>query len=115
LSSIDILRRIAMKLLEDPMVLDVKFLRTKVRAILMGEFVLDIYYNAATGRYSFTLLRGSRRLMTWDNAPHHITIPTFPHHFHDVDGRIKPSDLSGDPFIDIGKVLTKIRHFIGQA
>ena len=96
------------------MVLRVEFLGTKVRAILRGGYVFDIYYNVSTGRYSFTLLKGSKRVMGWDNAPHHIDVPTFPHHLHDVDGHVRPSDLTGDPLTDIDRVLREIRRVISH-
>ena len=111
-SSAQVLRQIASRLLGEPMVLRVEFLWTKVRAILSGGYVLDIYYNVSTGRYSFTLVKGSKRIMGWDNAPHHVGISTFPHHFHDVDGQVRPSDLTGDPLTDIEKVLDRLRAFL---
>ena len=48
-SSSQVLRQIAIRLLGEPMVLRVEFLGTKVRAILRGGHVLDIYYYVILG------------------------------------------------------------------
>jgi len=93
-------------------VIRVAFLRTKIRAYLRHGFILDIFYNASTGRYSFTVVRGAKRIMGWDNAPHHVHVVTYPHHFHDINGSIKPSDLAGNPLIDIEKVLKRLEELI---
>lgn len=111
-SSVEVLRLIAIRLLREPVVLSVRFLETKVRAVLKDSFILDIYYNAATKKYSYTLLKEDRRIAGWNNAPHHIRVSTHPHHFHDVDGCVKPSNLAGDPLADVDKVLEEVKRII---
>lgn len=78
---------------------------TKVRAYLVGGYILDIYYNQTLGKYGYTLIKEDRRVIGWDNAPHHIKVETYPHHFYDIDGSIKPSNLSSDPLKDLDSVM----------
>ena len=113
MSTSHVLERLADRLRGHPLVIRVAFLRTKIRAYLRHGFILDIFYNMSTGRYSFAVIRGARRIMGWDNAPHHVDVATYPHHFHAIDGSIKPSDLVGNPLVDIEKVLRKLEEFIG--
>jgi hypothetical protein len=64
------------------------------------------------GKYSYTLMLGTHRMLGWDNAPHHPTIPTFPHHVHYPDGTIAPSKLNGDPNHDLEHVEQAIQEFL---
>ena len=107
-----ILKKIAKKLLDYDVVVRVEFLGTKVRAYLVEKYVLDVYYNQTLGKYSYTLIKDNRRVIGWDNAPHHVKVETSPHHFHDVDGSVRPSNLSGNPLKDLDVVLNKIREVI---
>lgn len=61
--------------------------------------------------YSYQLF-SQRPLLRWDNAPHYPNISSFPHHFHQVNGRITESDLTGDSLKDLPKVLKQITEFI---
>ncbi|ADC66513.1 conserved hypothetical protein [Ferroglobus placidus DSM 10642] len=108
----EILKKVAKKLLDYDIVLKVEFLGTKVRAYLVNGYVLDVYYNQTLGKYSYTLIRENRRIIGWDNAPHHVSVRTHPDHFHDVDGKIKPSYLSGNPLKDLNEVLNVIRNVL---
>jgi hypothetical protein len=72
----------------------------------------DIYYNETLGKYGYTLIRQNRRVIGWDNAPHHPHLPDFPHHFHDEDGSVRPSGFTGNPVNDIVKVVKTINQFI---
>lgn len=36
--------------------------------------------------------RDGRLLSRWDNAPHHRSVPTYPHHRHDVSGGVEPAE-----------------------
>jgi len=38
----------------------------------------------------------------------------FPHHFHDMRGNIKPSDLVGDPLRDLPDILQEIERFVHE-
>jgi len=46
-------------------------LPTKLRFILERDYVCDIFFRSSTGGYSYTLVKDERRVMGWDNAPHH--------------------------------------------
>lgn len=107
-----ILKKIAKKLLDYDIVVRVEFLGTKVRAYLVEGYILDVYYNQTLGKYGYTLIKEDKRIIGWDNAPHHVRVETYPHHFHDVDGSVKPSNLSGDPLKDLDVVVNKVREVI---
>ena len=107
-----ILKKIAKKLLDYDIVVRVEFLGTKVRAYLVKGYILDVYYNQTLGKYGYTLIKENKRIIGWDNAPHHIRVETYPHHFHDVDGSVKPSNLSGDPLKDLDVVMDEVREVI---
>jgi len=114
LSSVEILREVAKSLTAYDIVIRVEFLGGKVRAHLVKGYVLDIYYNQTLKKYSYTLIKGNKRILGWDNAPHHVTIETHPDHFHDVNGTIKPSRLSGDPLKDLNHLIKVIKDVIGE-
>lgn len=103
----EILKKVAKKLLDYDIVLE--FLGTKVRAYLINGYVLDIYYNQTLGKYSYTLIKEDKRIIGWNNAPHHVSVETHPDHFHDLNGKIMPSYLSGNPLKDLNKVLDVIK------
>ncbi|MBM3129364.1 MAG: hypothetical protein FJ009_12160 [Chloroflexi bacterium] len=87
-------------------------LATKWRLDLTGGFTLDLYFNETLGKYSYTLIQGSERVMGWDNAAHHPGLANFPHHAHRPDGRIVPSRLGGDPKVDLDQVRQEIETFL---
>lgn len=97
-----------------PLVVSVHNLMTKWRIQLQGGYVLDIYFNAGNGRYSYTLSQGESRVLGWDNAPHHRSQPNFPHHFHNEDGSVIPSMLNGDPENDLEIVRVEIERFLKE-
>nr|MDO8080299.1 DUF6516 family protein [Candidatus Freyarchaeota archaeon] len=109
--STEALREIARRLVYYTIVTRVEFLRTKVRAYIIGEYILDVYYNQTLGKYSYTLIKENKRIIGWDNAPHHISIKSYPHHFHDADGKIMKSQLSGDPLKDLDIIMRAIKKF----
>lgn len=89
-------------------------LLTKWRVQLKGGFVLDIYFNEGNGKYSYTLSQGERRILGWDNAPHHSNLSSFPHHFHNADGTVAISTLNGDPENDLEIVRLEIERFLKE-
>jgi hypothetical protein len=91
--SLPVLLETARKLLLSPLVLDIEFLGTKVRAHLPSGYALDIYYNATLQKYSYTIIKQEERIIGWDNAPHHKRIKSYPHHFHTLDGKIVQSKI----------------------
>lgn len=88
-------------------------LATKWRIEIKGGYFLDVYFNATVGKYSYTLSRGERRILGWDNAPHHPNRKNFPHHFHQQDGSVTPSNLNGNPEHDLEIVRVEIEKFLG--
>ena len=62
--------------------------------------------------YSYQLFTDAH-LLRWDNSPHFPDISTFPHHFHDIEGSIQKSLISGKNIItDLDIVLKEISGFI---
>ncbi len=64
-----ILKEVSKRLLEYEITLRVEVLGTKIRAYLIGGYVLDVYYNQTLGKYSYTLIKDNKRVVGWDNAP----------------------------------------------
>jgi hypothetical protein len=101
-------RALAVFIRKCPYVIAVHDLTTKWRIELTADYLLDVFYNEALGKYSYTLVQGGKRVIGWDNAPHHPTVLNFPHHVHQQDGPIAPSPLTGEPEHD----LEMVRHII---
>ncbi|MCI0439210.1 MAG: DUF6516 family protein [Chloroflexi bacterium] len=78
----------------------------KIRCELTTGQVLQIRLRGTGGsvRYSYQEF-ADRPLRRWDNAPHFANLPSFPHHYHDLEGNIVASFLTGDPVIDLQRVL----------
>ena len=51
-----------------PLVVSVHHLMTKWRIQLKGGYALDFYFNATSGKYSYTLSQNDNRVLGWDNA-----------------------------------------------
>jgi len=81
----------------------------KIRCELTSEQTLQIRIRAVAGtvRYSYQELtdKPSRR---WDNAPHFLNLPNFPHHYHDPQGGVTESPLTGEPTVDLPQVLNAL-------
>jgi len=107
--SLPTLLETARKLLLSPLVLDIEFLGTKVRAHLPSGYTLDIYYNATLQKYSYTIIKQNKRVIGWDNAPHHKHVKTYPHHFHTPDGKITQSGMKGNPTEDVTSILREAK------
>jgi len=102
----------AKKLLLSPLVLDIEFLGTKVRAHLPNGYTLDIYYNATLQKYSYTIIKHNKRIIGWDNAPHHKQVKTYPHHFHTLNGKVTQSKMKGNPTKEITSILKETRKIL---
>jgi len=110
--SLPTLLETARKLLLSPLVLDIEFLGTKVRAHLPRGYILDIYYNATLQKYSYTVIKQNKRIIGWDNAPHHKHVKTHPHHFHKPDGIITQSRMKGNPTEDVASILRETKKIL---
>jgi len=110
--SLPTLLETARKLLLSPLVLEIEFLGTKVRAPLPSGYTLDIYYNATLQKYSYTIIKQNKRIIGWDNAPHHKQVKTYPHHFHTSDGKIIQSKMKGKPTEDVASILRETKKIL---
>jgi len=97
-----------------PHTVAVRDLVTKTRIELEKGYILDLYYNNTLGKYTYTLIHTDRRVLGWDNAPHHPDVSNAPHHFHHADGRVEPSTLTGVPEHDIEIVLATVNAFLAR-
>lgn len=93
-------------------VLAVHDLINKWRLDLLDNHSIDLFYNAVTGRYSYTLVFRNRRVLGWDNALHYPELANYPHHLHLPDGTIIPSDLYGVPARDIEIVRIAVEQYL---
>lgn len=92
--------------------------RVKIRAQVAGDLTLQIWlnHNDRRTRYSHQLFRHDQPILRWDNAPHHPEQATnFPHHFHDEQGRLVHSPLSGAPLADLALILRQIEDYLRQS
>lgn len=106
--STTVLRDLARHLLAYKIVIRVEFLGTKIRAYIIHGYMLDVYYNQTTHKYSYTVVKKGRRILGWDNAKHHVQLETFPHHYHSKSGDIVKSQLRGIPIKDLKIVMDTI-------
>jgi hypothetical protein len=110
--SLPTLLETARKLIQSPLILDIEFLGTKVRAHLPKSYILDIYYNATLQKYSYTIIKQNKRIIGWDNAPHHQHVKTHPHHFHTLYGEIAQSKMKGNPTKDVTTALKEAKKIL---
>jgi len=78
----------------------------KIRCELSSGQTFQIRLRGVSGsiHYSYQEL-SDRPLRRWDNAPHFPDLPNFPHHYHDTEGSVRESSLTGDPTVDLPQVL----------
>lgn len=57
-------------------------------------------------------LYSDRPLLRWDNALHYPDIANFPHHFHDEDENVFPSNLTGSLLNDFDVVMAEIKIYM---
>ncbi len=91
--------------------------RVKIRGQTSQEATLQIWlnHNPARSRYAYQLFGKTGPIIRWDNAPHHPEVKSnFPHHFHDEQGVLRPSSLTGDPLADIPTVLQAVEDSISH-
>jgi len=81
----------------------------KIRCELSSGHSLQIRIRAAAGHIHYSYQEfADRPLRRWDNAPHFPHLPTFPHHYHDSQGSVVESSLTGDPPLDLSHVLSAL-------
>jgi len=101
-------------LAECPYVISLYDLMTKTRLELENGYFLDLYYNETCSKYSYTLIRKNKRIVGWDNAPHHPDLTNYPHHFHAENRTVQPSTFIGDPKSDIVEVIKTINDILSR-
>ena len=81
----------------------------KIRAALSGTLKLQVrlYYNRGHIDYAYQIF-ADFPLCRWDNKEEFRSLPSYPHHFHDHQGFVKASPLTGAPITDIQIVLHEI-------
>ena len=62
-------------------------------------------------RYSFQLY-GDRPLLRWDNTLHYPNLSNSPHHFHDHNGNVTSSVLTGNLLVDFEIVMAEVKRFM---
>jgi hypothetical protein len=85
---------------------------TKWRIELTNGYILDLWFNESLGKYSYALVKENKRVLGWDNAPHHPGLANFPHHLHCADGSVESSPLSGNPDDDLEHIRIAIEAFL---
>jgi hypothetical protein len=84
-------------------------LELKLRCRLAQEYQLQIWIHAEPQLLDYAYqLFSTRPVLRWDNVPHYPDIATVPHHFHDEQGQVMVSPLSGDPLSGIQLILAYI-------
>lgn len=60
-------------------------------------------------RYRYQYVFNEQQLFRYDNAPHHLHLSTFPHHKHDVKGKVVEADevSLAEVLEEIGKILSE--------
>jgi len=81
----------------------------KIRAALSGTLKLQVrlYCNRGHIDYAYQVF-ADFPLCRWDNKEEFRSLPTYPHHYHDNQGFVTASPLTGDPITDIQIVLQEI-------
>lgn len=78
----------------------------KIRCELTSGRTFQIRLRAVAShiRYAYQEFT-DKPLRRWDNAPHFPHLPSFPHHYHDAQGNMTASMLTGEPTRDLQQVL----------
>jgi hypothetical protein len=81
----------------------------KLRCQLTTGTKLQIRLRAVAGHLHYSYQEFDvAEIQRWDNAPHFPHLKTHPHHYHDPQGNVLDSPLSGDPLADLPIVLSKL-------
>ena len=71
-------------------------------------WVREVWVNETIEAYSYYWLRPDKTvIMGWDNAPHHQSVKTFPHHKH-IGDRVEESQER-----EMTQILKFIKNFLG--
>lgn len=79
-------------------------LKVRVEMSSGGFLQIRLYRNGDHIDYAYQFVLDEPRVR-WDNKEHFPSIPSHPHHFHNADGKIEASSLTGNPAHDLPIVL----------
>lgn len=84
-------------------------LETKLRSQLPKNHTLQIWVHIEPESldYAYQLFT-TVPLLRWDNSPHYGNLPNAPHHFHNANGKVSESPLTGNIKRDLKIVLKEI-------
>lgn len=88
-------------------------LEAKLRSQLPKNHTLQIWFHIEPESldYAYQLFT-SVPLLRWDNSPHYGNLPNAPHHFHDENGKVSDSPLTGNSKRDLKIVLKEITKWM---
>ena len=88
-------------------------LEAKLRSQLSKDHTLQIWIHIEPESldYAYQLFT-TVPLLRWDNSPHYEHLTTDPHHFHDENGKVYESPLTGNVKRDLKIVLKKIANWM---
>lgn len=91
-------------------------LEIKIRCRLTQNLQLQIWlhHEIAFQDYAYQLFT-NQPILRWDNAPHYPQISTAPNHFHDKDGTVHESPLTGNTIEDLHYVLGEVEKWIARS
>jgi hypothetical protein len=90
-------------------------LEAKIRCLLPKKHLLQIWIHLEPESldYAYQLFT-TVPLLRWDNAPHYGYLDSAPHHFHDENGDVFDSPLTGNVKRDLKIVLSEIRKWMKE-
>jgi len=90
-------------------------LEAKLRSQLPKNHVLQIWIHLEPESldYAYQLFT-TVPLLRWDNAPHYGHLANSPHHFHDENGKVSKSPLTGNVKRDLKIVLREIEKWMRE-
>ena len=88
-------------------------LEAKIRCQLPKKHLLQVWIHLESESldYAYQLFT-TIPLLRWDNAPHYGHLARAPHHFHDEQGNVYASTLTGNVKRDLKIVLGEIRKWM---
>ncbi|MBI3168605.1 MAG: hypothetical protein HYZ22_09015 [Chloroflexi bacterium] len=88
-------------------------MEAKLRSRLPKDHTLQVWIHIEPESldYAYQLFT-TVPLLRWDNSPHYEHLATAPHHFHDENGNVSESPLTGNIKRDLKIVLKEIADWI---
>jgi hypothetical protein len=88
-------------------------LEAKIRCQLPKGYLLQVWIHLEPDSldYAYQLFT-TVPLLRWDNSPHYGNLHSAPHHFHDGNGNVHASPLTGNVSQDLEFVLDEIHRWM---